>query len=244
LKIAKLLENSKVIPPPDEIIQINDRTFVNSTELLSLQSIIAYKRPKPLLDCRYLKVLEFTRNISELKSDTSIKSLHLIYHNYSHDPCKWDNIKILDNINNSDNNYDIIVFNEYLEMIERPINLLTTVRNKLNPNGKIFIRFRPWSASNGGFQEDHNIYLPYAHILTKEFKAESINNKVVRPLQTYNRYLTESGLSIISQFQHRYHSPLPPRLFEIVCGNLWGSIPREDAARILLIHNVDYLLSP
>lgn len=245
-RVAQLLESTPIFQPPDEIVQINKQLNVNAEELATLMPITTYRTP-PVPIKEGTKVLEITLNESSLKNCPRIKALHLLYQDTPKESnILWDNIKILSSVDKIDDDYEIVYINEALEFISDPINFMIKIKSHLGPNGKLFIRFRPWSASHGGYQALANVYTPYAHILTHsaytQLGIKPIANKVFRPIQTYSNYISKAGFSIISTQIHRSNTSIPPNIFEYICQSLWGDIIREDARKILAIHNVDYLL--
>lgn len=244
MQIAKLLDELPIIPQQSEVVSINDKLYTAAAELSALIPVTRYRAPN-LNITEGIKVLEITLHKSSLRTITRIKELHVVYIDRPHEVNHWDNIKILKDLDHTDNNYDMILLNECVEFIPYPINLLTQLKDKINQHGKILIRFRPWSASHGGFLEQVDNNMPYAHILLKDNGqlSKPIVNMVVRPINTYNTYIAKAGLTIVSMQTHGYLAPLPPKLFEYVINNIWGSISVEDAQRILAVHNVDYLLS-
>lgn len=244
-RVAQLLESAQIFTPPDEIVQINKQLYVTVEELTALTPISSYSSPAPPIKSGN-KILEVTLNESSLKTSAIINSLHILYLDAPKEPTiMWDNIKIVARIDKIDDDYDIIFINESLEFIPNPINFLIKIKSHLGQNGKVAIRFRPWSASHGGFQALANVYTPYAHILSETYPQLGIKpivNKAVRPLQTYSSYIAKSGLSIVSNQIHRHNVPIPTKIFGHIISNLWGDIIKEDAYKILAIHNVDYLL--
>jgi len=241
LQVAKLIEGIPIIAPPTETVNINPKLTVSVADLTALSTVTCYNAPNCMVQ-EGNKVLEVALNKSKLQHNARIKSLHLIYEKDPIEVVKWDNIKILQNIDKADVDYDLIFLNEILEFMPNPINFLLSLKQKLEPNGKIFVRFRPWPASHGGFSEDN---IPYGHILLpkEQLKVQHpVVNKITRPIQTYNNYIVEAGLSIISTQIHRYTAPLPEKFFKYVTNNIWGTISEMEAKKLLAIHNIDYLL--
>ena len=245
MQVAKLLDEIPIIPQQSEVININDRLYATAAELSALIPVTYYKAPSIGIT-EGGKVLEIALNKSVLRTITRIKELHVVYLDKPHEVNHWDNIKILKDINHTDHNYDLILLNECVEFISSPIQMLVHLKSQLCHHGKMFIRFRPWSASNGGFLELIGNHMPYAHILLDNNGQLSrpVVNMAIRPINTYNTYIAKAGLTVVSMQAHGYQAPLPPKLFEYVINNLWGgNISAEDAKKILTVHNVDYLLS-
>jgi hypothetical protein len=239
--MAKLLDEASSLLPEQDVVRINEQLYVDTSELDVLIPITNYKRPTHNIS-EGTKVLEVCYNQSALSTLTRISSLHIIYIGQPLRIANWDNVKILSGISKADTDYDIIYINESYEFLTEPLNFLIELKNRLACHGKIMARFRPWSASHGGFQELIKNNMPYSHILLQNQVLPAVLNKTIKPLQTYNSLISKSGLSIVSSQIHRYNAPLPEKLFNFVTQNLWNAISQEEAKKILAIHNVDYLL--
>lgn len=244
LQVAKLLDELPIIPQPSDIVNINEKLYTTVADLTALIPVTYYKAPSFNI-IEGGKVLEITMRKSALRSVSRIKQLHVVYIDHPSEINHWDNIKILKDLDSTDSNYDMILLNECVEFIPHPIQLLSQLKAKICQHGKIFIRFRPWSASHGGFLEQIGNNMPYAHILLKNCGqlSKPVVNIAIRPINTYNTYIAKAGLTVVSMQAHGYNAPLPQKLFEYVINNIWGSISTEDAKRILSVHNVDYLIS-
>lgn len=243
MQVAKLLDEMPIVPEPSEVVSINEKLYSTAAELEALIPVTCY-RPPDFKITEGNKVLEIALRKSALRTITRIKELHIVYLDSPTEINHWDNIKILKGLDHADDDYDLILLNECVEFVPHPINFLLQLKGKINQHGKVFIRFRPWTASHGGFLEQTGCYMPYAHILLndKNHLSKPVVNLAVRPISTYNQYIAKSGLTIVSMQAHGYHAPLPAKLFDYVIKNIWGSIPTEEARKILTLHNVDYLL--
>lgn len=154
-----------------------------------------------------------------------------------------DNVRIV-KAHEMDNEYDVGIIYESLEFDSHPAQTLLSIRDKIKPNGKIFLRFRPWSSQDGGFQSRH-FNKAYAHLLMD--LESNVINKVVRPLVTYNTMLAAASLKILSR---RIHSTMPDEFItnndhymNTLISRTWGIMDRDSAVKIMMTNNVDFLVS-
>jgi len=74
-------------------------------------------------------------------------------------------VRIIKDLTEASQDYDIGVIIESLEFSNNPAAVLTETRRLLKPDGKIILRVRPWTSRNGGFQSSY-FNKAYAHLLT------------------------------------------------------------------------------
>lgn len=138
----------------------------------------------------------------------------------------------------ADGPYDHCVLYETLEFCTIPESVLQTVRRKMKSGGKIHIRFRPWTACNGGFIDNK---LAFVHLATDA--SNSVINKVTKPLATYEQLLSGCGMSTIRRQVHStYVDAFFDELMPTIMERTWSSISKDEARKIMAITAVDYVL--
>lgn len=146
--------------------------------------------------------------------------------------------------------YDIIVLHDVLDHAERvnPIEILKQASSVLAGGGKIYVRTHPWSSRHGGHLY-LNKNLSFLHLIFDEiellrlFGIESEHNiKIIKPEETYDSWIKESGLDIknkilvqseVEEF-FKYPSAVNERLQKI-----WGE---SDFSKYLEIDFIEYIL--
>lgn len=99
--------------------------------------------------------------------------------------------------------YDIILIYDVIDHIENihPIDLLRTAKNLLKPDGKIHIRFHPWSSRHGGHAYKQ-LNKAFIHFILNDQELQSFNIElnntlsVYKPVVTYKELIEQSNLSI------------------------------------------------
>jgi hypothetical protein len=143
--------------------------------------------------------------------------------------------------------YDMLIINESLEFSEDPTNLLLNLKSYLKPHGKIFIRFKPWTSINGGYQKSY-CNKAYAHLLADLERNKDIKFRPLRPLAAYEQMFKELGLLVAS----KNLSSVPPseiitqneEIMNTIISNTWGhdNIDKATAVSIMSTTSVYYLL--
>ena len=146
-----------------------------------------------------------------------------------------------------DSDYDMLIINESLEFSEDPANLLLHLKSYLKPMGKIFVRFKPWTSINGGYQKSY-CNKAYAHLLVDLERNKDIKFRPLRPLATYEQIFKDLGLLVVS----KNLSSVPPseiitqneEIINKIVSNTWGqgNIDKATAISIMSTTSVYYLL--
>jgi 2-polyprenyl-3-methyl-5-hydroxy-6-metoxy-1,4-benzoquinol methylase len=180
----------------------------------------------------------------------------------------WDNRQIADffgTVNFSSNpafvenqdSFDVVILFDVLDHIIRmePTSLLQWCADRLSEDGKIFIRFHPWSSRHGGHIYDklnkafaHLVYtsdeLAKLGIIITEPGAKT-NQKIIKPLATYEKWIKNSGLVSVNRKLNvtkiePYVEKLLPRINEVSWA---GRGDLEKILKIIKIDSVDYILA-
>lgn len=197
------------------------------------------------LDFSNSKIIEYSNGpsipIGPAYINTKVDLICNVYKFGSDDP----GVKILSSIDETNDQYDIGIIYESLEFDQNPIQTLLKIRQKIKPQGKIFIRFRPWSSRNGGFQSTY-INKAYAHLLMDLDSNNLVCNKVVRPLAVYESMLAKAKLPIISR---KLRNTIPDdyivendEFMKLLMKRTWGTIDKDSAIRIMSTTAVDFLV--
>jgi len=102
--------------------------------------------------------------------------------------------------------YDTILIYDVIDHIEEihPIDLISTAKSLLKPNGKIHIRFHPWCSRHGGHIY-RKLNKAFAHLVLNQKEMEElgveIDNslEVYRPVSTYKELVEQCKMKIISE---------------------------------------------
>ena len=248
--IAKLLEttlfnkiqNDTIICEPNNDLTIDVKSFemwpeatrpINHTEISRKQAMN--------IGCNFSnsKIIEYTdgpsipigMNFESTEVDLIINGTNKV----------TDKCRIFNSISEVSGIYDVGIIYESLEFSEHPIDIILRMKRLIKKGGKIFIRFKPWSSRDGGFQ---NINKSYAHLVMQTNSA--VKFKVIRPLATYDDIFSKSKLAIL----YRKITSVPPDDFIInndgimstIISRTWGTINKEDAIKIMATSTIDFLL--
>lgn len=197
------------------------------------------------LDFSNSKIIEYSNGpsipIGQAYSNVSVDLICNTYKFGSDDP----GVKIISSIDESHDQYDIGIIYESLEFDTNPIQTLLKIKQRIKPQGKIFIRFRPWSSRDGGFQSQY-LNKAYAHLLMDLDSNKLVHNKVVRPLAIYESILTKTKLPVISR---KLRNNIPDdyiiendNIMDLIIKRTWGTIDKESAIRIMSTTAVDFLV--
>lgn len=153
--------------------------------------------------------------------------------------------KIINSIEEASDSHNIGIIYESLEFAADPVSILLKVKQKIKPQGKIFIRFRPWSSRDGGFQSAY-CNKAFAHLLADLEHNVLVKSKVVRPLATYDSLLSKAKLPVLS----RKVKSIPPEQLitrnkehmDVLIRRTWGTISSESAIKIMTITAIDFLV--
>lgn len=102
--------------------------------------------------------------------------------------------------------YDTILIYDVVDHIEQihPIDLISTAKSLLKPNGKIHIRFHPWCSRHGGHIY-RKLNKAFAHLVLNEKEMEELGVKtdnsleIYRPVSTYKELIEQCGMNIVSE---------------------------------------------
>jgi hypothetical protein len=255
-RVSKLLKTANLQTPVSAPVSISNKLhFLDSIELNKLP-LANYTFAIPHQFGHVSKALELitdTFNKSSLIAHIPADAYHIVYQGCKPEPGYNKNLRICDSLQDTDTDYDLIIANESLELTGDAPATLATLTNRLNKGGKLYVRFRPWSSPNGGFQSSIGMNLAYAHVLSEiyhnGYNNESdqvavkpcINNKVITPLATYAEWIHQAGLSIITQHINRKVIYFKPAIEQIIIKNIWPV--SVEAKKIMNIHSIDYILS-
>jgi hypothetical protein len=141
------------------------------------------------------------------------------------------------------NNQSVIIADEVFEFSNDPGGDIKELMNKLVPYGKLYIRFRPWTACHGGFQ--HPSQDPYGHLLAPE-EYPLIKMRMLRPRQTYNNLLKPFEKKIITR--RVVHSAIlndVKPILRTLSEKLFDNVFKDGQPPMFIIgaiQNVDYVL--
>lgn len=142
--------------------------------------------------------------------------------------------------------FDFVVVHESLSFCREPAVIMSQLRSRLKPDGKLILRVRPWTAPAGGFQESYHNWA-YAHLLQDLAHNDLVKWRVLQPLKEYDRLITNCGF--ISITRQVCSVPLVVYLqeeceaFEILKERTWGEFDNNEARAILPIRHIDYVLA-
>lgn len=155
-----------------------------------------------------------------------------------------ENVKIIGSFDEAVGPYDVGIIYESLEFDENPVLTLLKMKRLIKPHGKMFIRFRPWSSRDGGFQSNH-FNKAFAHLLMD--LESDVKSKVVRPIAKYESFLNAAKLRILGR---RIKSTHPDdyittnkEFMDVLISRTWGSIGIHEAVKIMSTTAVDFLVS-
>jgi hypothetical protein len=176
--------------------------------------------------------------------DTNVE---LLCNDYKFDPGNQPHsVKIISSFEEAHGPYDIGIIYESLEFDDDPITTLIKIKQHIRPNGKIFIRFRPWSSRDGGFQSSY-FNKSFAHLLIDLESNKLVKNKVVRPIAKYESIMSAAKLNVISR---RINSTAPDdhiimnkEYMDTLIDRTWGVMKIEEAVKIMSTTSVDFLVS-
>lgn len=147
-------------------------------------------------------------------------------------------------IGETDTRYDNCVFHESLEFCADPLEQLRAVRPLLKKDGRIYIRFRPWTAPNGGFQQEYGrSHLAHVHLACDLGPCPVV--RVTRPNATYESIMSRLGMKVIHRQVHSW--PVEPfvrnpEIWDVIKKRTWTNITDAEAASIMRTVAVDYVL--
>lgn len=136
--------------------------------------------------------------------------------------------------------YDIILLHDVLDHVEDPIDVLQTCRKLLSNNGRMCVKCHPYCSKHGGHTY-HTLNRAYSQF----FLPNNLPQKILRPLQEYQKWFVYSGFNIIHQKPNYNEVPI---LFSTTSSlsNIIKSIYESDEFpyQHLMIESINYSLSP
>lgn len=141
-------------------------------------------------ECGAKKVVSYDLELCKFRQNT-ISDQGVIY---------TDNFRIVQ----QNSTYDIIVINDVLDHIEKPVYWLKQLNPLMIENSRIFIRFHPFTSRNGTHLADQ-MNKAYMHLVFSddELATFGIANKFTRKITdlqvSYERFIEESGFKILNQ---------------------------------------------
>lgn len=257
LKVAKLLEQCPISQiDPTELLK-----FPNATSQINLAeyhdwpcsyddedipaSSLSYFN-KTHLNFDNCQILELSLGKSiPIGHNFKSSKVDLISNNFQYKNIP-ENVSILNNIDESSKLYDLCIIHESLEFTDKPINMISKILNKLYYNGKIFIRFRPWTSHNGHFSTNPS-NKAFQHLTGNDhIDSYPVLYKVNRPISSYTHLINKAGLELLHQKIHSTEIPtiiLRDDILSIIINNTWENVTKAEAIKILQITNVDMLCS-
>ncbi len=239
LKIAKSLESyTETVLAPTSKIAISSEVSLDITEF-ERWPVAGYSDPT-LMDLNgYSKVLEIGTAPYYQPLNITCDTKAVLTTQFLP-----GNIKLLTALDTDV--YDLIIINQTMEFTKTPLELLKSIKNNLNKKSKVWIKFRPWTSIDGGFQ---SVYFnrAFAHLACDLQHNDEILFKSIRPIATYESLLKSAGLVILSR--EITSSQLPPMLhtgsevLQAICKRTWGTIREQDALQILKTQSIEYLVS-
>lgn len=148
--------------------------------------------------------------------------------------------------------YDIILLQDVLDHVEKPVEILKKIKGILNKNGKVYIRNHPWCSRHGSHIYTQ-INKAFVHLIFDEAELSRVGGfineptaKIYQPLPTYRQWISDAGFKIFSEVPTQKNldkffeenSMIKERLSE-----LWSG----DHAKMLQntqIEFVEYVLEP
>lgn len=105
--------------------------------------------------------------------------------------------------------YDVIILFDVIDHIKgiEPIELLKKAKEVLADNGKIYVRFHPFTSRHATHLY-HDLNKAYVHLVFTEEELKTLIPEskyaepslgVIYPINTYTHFITEAGLKIVSK---------------------------------------------
>lgn len=160
----------------------------------------------------------------------------------------WNNKKQPSHITIIDNpsygpTYDLIIFNESLEMLVTPLENIKDLKRCLKPNGCIFARIKPWTSQDGAKLTRSQPTLAYAHLAVPT--DSRVKWRFTSP-EEYSNIFHNAGMRMISrtkshvQVNNFFHKP---EILQHIVPRTWGTFNTESALRIMGIDTITCLAS-
>lgn len=139
----------------------------------------------------------------------------------------------LANLSFESDEFDIILLNDVVEHISRPIlvDVLKECKRVLKKEGRIFIEFPPWTSAFAAHLYDY-IHIPWCQFI---FSSETLSN-VTRKLQCHENFGT---LTIVENFQQLNHITMNE--FKEIIRNLDFKVVHSKMTMLRKIHWFRYL---
>lgn len=245
LTTAKLLESSihEIVPVSETILNISEDHSLTLEDFEAWPSI-HYIAPKPNINIDKCNVLEYNAGLSTpISFSLNIDDIHLISDKFQ--STENMHIKHIAGLDSLSELYDFAIVCESLEFSRTPIYVLNKIKSHLRQNGMMFIRFRPWSSMDGGFQSTY-FNKAYAHLVCDLEHNQDVVYKVIRPISTYENLFKKCGFTIISRQVH--NAKVDPfftnnqHILDLLI-KTWNGIRKEEALKILSTTNIDYVVS-
>lgn len=120
---------------------------------------------------------------------------------------KSDSLVITSDFNTviSNGPYDEILIYDVLDHAEDPVEVLKLAKSVLSESGFIRVRCHPWCSRHGGHLY-RQINKAFVHLVFSESELsemgidcdKTIRKKVIYPIATYEKYISDANLSIVS----------------------------------------------
>lgn len=144
--------------------------------------------------------------------------------------------------------YDIITINDILDHTEKPVYWLKQLTPLLAVNGRVFIRFHPFTSRNGTHLNEQ-LNKAFLHLVFSEDELATfgVSNKYTRKITdhhiSYERFIEESGLKILKKKIQK--TPVELMFFnhEKIAGRIKKNVLTDkNLAEVLEIDYIDYEL--
>lgn len=260
--LAKLLASSTFseLSPKTELIQLPDMSraidicefelWPAATESSNLSWIEISRRQAQSVGFNFCdcKILEYSNGQSvPIGHAFKNSKVDLICNNYKFGANDQPQlVRIVSSFEEIDDLYDVGIIYESLEFDQDPVVTLLKMKQRIKPHGKTFVRFRPWSSRDGGFQSRY-FNKAFAHLLIDLESNELVRSKVIRPIAKYESIMNAAKLQILS----RKINSIPPddhitknkEYMSTLIKRTWGVISEEEAIKIMSTTSVDFLVS-
>jgi len=185
-------------------------------------------------ECGAKKVVSFDLDLCKYRQNI-INDQGVIY---------TDNFRIVQ----QNESYDIITINDILDHTEKPVYWLKQLTPLMSVNGRVFIRFHPYTSRNGTHLSEQ-LNKAFLHLVFSddELATFGVSNKFTRKITdlniSYERFIEESGLKIIKKNTKK--TPVELMFFndEKIAGRIKKNILIDkNLAEVLEIDYIDYEL--
>ena len=102
--------------------------------------------------------------------------------------------------------FELIIINYALEFSENPLELLLDCKKVLKPGGVIYLLYRPWTSSNGGYQHNY-LDKSFLHLCADLEHNCEIKTKMLKPQAQIQELIDNAQLKIVTKLLHTQAPP-------------------------------------